>query len=209
MDVTWVGGGCFRLRGRDATILTDPHTSGIKQRSARPKADVVTLSGATDNRLTDVPSRRADRDGSAFVAEGPGEYEVAGVYVHGVPAPAGAARRTTLFAIDVDGISVGHVSELTGIPDDEFLDELGTIHVLLIGIRSGSDFLPPDQIIKTVTRIEPNIVIPFGEGDDAEAAWRHVARELCGTVPVADGNLSANRRQLPDPIDVRVLERRN
>ena len=211
MDVTWIGGGCFRLRGRDATVLIDPHTSGIRQRSAIPKADVVTVSGPSGSRWTNAPSRRTDPDRRAFVATGPGEYEVAGVYVHGVPAPVAAELRTTLFTVDVDGVSVGHVPELTGVPVDALLDDLGTIHVLLIGVPSGPDFLPPDQIIKTVTRIEPNIVIPYGEDDavETEAAWRLVARELSGTVPVADGNLIANRRQLPDPIDVRMLERRN
>ena len=56
MDVTWVGGDCFRLRGRDASVLTDPHTSGIRQRSAMPKADVVTLSES----VGDNWSKRAD-----------------------------------------------------------------------------------------------------------------------------------------------------
>ena len=211
MDVTWVGGGCFRLRGRDASVLTDPHTSGVKQRSAMPKADVVTLSESVGDSWSNVPSRRTDSTRPAYLADGPGEYEVAGVYVHGVPAPAQAEQRTTLFTIDVDGVSIGHLPELSGVPVDALLDELGTIHVLLIGVRSGDGFLKPDQIIKTVSHIEPNIVIPYGDDDLAggEAAWRLVARELHGTAPMADGNLNANRRQLPDPIDVRMLERRN
>ena len=125
--------------------------------------------------------------------------------------PPKPSNGTTLFTIDVDGVSVGHVPQLAGVPVDALLDELGTIHVLLIGVRGGDGFLAPDQIIKTVTRIEPNIVIPYGEDDPAagEAAWRLVARELHGAAPVADGNLNANRRQLPDPVDVRMLERRN
>lgn len=211
MDVTWVGGGCFRLRGRDATVLTDPHTSGIRPRSALPKADLVTLSDLDADPGTSVPQRRTDRALEAYVADGPGEYEVAGVYVHGVPAPGQADRRTTLFTFDVDGVSVGHVPELSSVPVDALLDELGTIHVLLIGVRGGDGFLSSDQIIKTVSRIEPNIVIPYGVDDAAspQAAWRLVARELHGADPVADGNLNANRRQLPDPVDVRLLERRN
>lgn len=211
MDVTWVGGDCFRLRGRDATVLIDPHTSGIRQRSALPKADVVTRSDLHADISNSVPQRRTNRTRIAYVADGPGEYEVAGVYVHGVPAPAQAEQRTTLFTVDVDGVSVGHIAELAAVPVDALLDELGTIHVLLIGVRSGDGFLSPDQIIKTVTRIEPNIVIPYGEEDAAggEAVWRLVARELHGTVPLADSSLNANRRQLPDPIDVRMLERRN
>ena len=211
MDVTWVGGGCFRLRGRDATVLTDPHTSGVKPRSALPKADMVTRSDLHADPVVGVPRRRTDRTRPAYLADGPGEYEVAGVYAHGVLAPTRGERRTTLFTIDVDGVSVGHIPELSSVPVDALLDELGTIHVLLIGVRAGDGYLSPDQIIKTVTRIEPNIVIPYGDDDAAnpEAVWRLVARELHGADPVADGNLTANRRQLPDPVDVRMLERRN
>ncbi len=211
MDVTWVGGSCIRLRGRDTTVLTDPQTSGIRQRSAIPRADVVTVSGVGDDSVPQVTSRRDDRGGSAFAAAGPGEYEVAGVYVHGVPAPAGVGRNTTLYAIDIDRISVGHIPELTDIPGDALLDDMGAIQVLLIGIRSGSQFVPPYEIIKTVNRIEPNIVIPYGpdDGEGAEATWRLVARELGGAVPTAEDHLTANRRQLPDPIDVRLLDRKN
>lgn len=211
MDVTWVGGNCFRLRGRDTTVLTDPQTSGIRQRSAIPKADVVTVSSAGNDALVQVSSRREDRGRSAFTAAGSGEYEVAGVYIRGVPAPADARRNTTLYAIDIDRVSVGHIPELTDTPGDALLDDMGAIHVLLIGIRSGSEFVPPYEIIKIVNRIEPNIVIPYGPdaGEEAEAAWRLVARELCGAVPAADDHLTANRRQLPDPIDVRLLDRKN
>ena len=211
MDVTWVGGSCFRLRGRDTTALTDPQTSGIKQRSAIPKADVVTISSMGSGALPPVSSRRDDRDSAAFTAKRPGEYEVAGVYVHGVCAPSAAGREVILYAIDIDSVSVGHIPELTDTPGDALLDDMGAIHILLIGIRIGSEFVAPHEIIKTVNRIEPNIVIPYGPdtGEEAEAAWQLVARELCGTVPAADDHLTTNRRQLPDPIDVRLLARKN
>jgi hypothetical protein len=116
-----------------------------------------------------------------------------------------------LYAIDIDSVSVGHIPELIETPSDALLDDMGAIHILLIGIRTGSEFVAPHEIIKTVNRIEPNIVIPYGPdtGEEAEAAWQLVARELCGTVPAADDHLTTNRRQLPDPIDVRLLERKN
>jgi L-ascorbate metabolism protein UlaG (beta-lactamase superfamily) len=47
MDITWLGHACFRLRGRDVTILTDPYEGddwGYAPLSAL--ANVVTVSNS-------------------------------------------------------------------------------------------------------------------------------------------------------------------
>ncbi|TMC14493.1 MAG: hypothetical protein E6J29_03115 [Chloroflexi bacterium] len=44
MDVTWHGHGCFRLRGKNATALTDPYPPSLGTRLPRSDADVVTVS---------------------------------------------------------------------------------------------------------------------------------------------------------------------
>lgn len=211
MEVTWVGGSSFRLRGRDTTVVTDPHTGGSGQPSATLEADVVTVSENTSGKLPRLVSCRDDRVGDAFVACGPGEYEIAGVYVHGVPAPAASGQDVTLYTIDIDRLSVGHIPEFTSAPGDDLLDAIGAIHILLIGVGAGSESLPASEVIKTINRIEPNVVVPYAPDGDAESsgAWHVVASELCAVVPTPSGNLTANRRQLPEPINVQVLQKRN
>ena len=75
MDVTWLGHGCFRLRGRNAAVVTDPFPPSIGLKLQRLDADLVTVSHEHDNHNY----TQAVRDG--YEIRGPGEYEVAGVSV--------------------------------------------------------------------------------------------------------------------------------
>ena len=42
MDITWHGHSCFRLRGREVAIVTDPYDRSAGYPSLRLTADVVT-----------------------------------------------------------------------------------------------------------------------------------------------------------------------
>jgi len=81
LDVTWLGHGCFRLRGRAAAVVTDPYPPAIGLRLAKQDADLVTVSHEHENHsFTEVVR------GEPYVINGPGEYEVRDVSVIGLPA---------------------------------------------------------------------------------------------------------------------------
>ena len=177
MEVTWLGGTAFRLRGRDAAVATDPHTSGIKQRSARPKADLVTLGDPAAGVAYDDLVRPNKPGRTPFVADGPGEYEVAGVYVHGVAEHNGAGEpATTLYTIEIDRLNVGVFSRLTEEPSDALLDELGGLHVLLINVDGGSTGCRPSASSTSSTESSP-------------ASWCRTGRTALGgrTLPANSG----------------------
>ena len=79
MEITWVGGSCFRFRGREAAVVTDPQTSGLTKTGSFPKADLVasSVSDKGSESLNLVQANHKDR--RIFVASGPGEYDVCGV----------------------------------------------------------------------------------------------------------------------------------
>ena len=118
MDVTWLGHGCFRLRGRGAAVVTDPYPPAIGLKLSRMDAEVVTVSHEHDNHnYTQVV-----RDG-AYEIRGPGEYEVAGVTVIGVPTfhdPEKGAKqgRNTVYLIEIDDVRVCHLGDLGHKLDD-------------------------------------------------------------------------------------------
>jgi L-ascorbate metabolism protein UlaG (beta-lactamase superfamily) len=80
LDVTWLGHGCFRLRGKSAAVVNDPYPPTLGPKLPRLEADLLTISHEHENHAYS----RAVRDG-AYRIDGPGEYEVAGVVVHGLP----------------------------------------------------------------------------------------------------------------------------
>ena len=77
MDVTWLGHGCFRLRGRSAAVVTDPYPPSIGLKLQRLDGDLVTVSHEHENHNYTQVMR------DAYEIRGPGEYEVAGVSVIG------------------------------------------------------------------------------------------------------------------------------
>ncbi|HSS62533.1 MAG TPA: MBL fold metallo-hydrolase [Candidatus Limnocylindrales bacterium] len=160
MDVTWLGHGCFRLRGRGAAVVTDPYPPTIGLKLSRMDAEVVTVSHAHENHsYTQVV-----RDG-AYEIHGPGEYEVAGVSVIGIPtyhdAEKGASHgRNTVYLIEVDDVRVCHLGDLGHKLDDAEAEAVASPDVLLVPV-GGRTAINAAQAAEVVRQLEPRYVVPM------------------------------------------------
>jgi L-ascorbate metabolism protein UlaG (beta-lactamase superfamily) len=138
MEIVWLGHSCFRIRGREATIVTDPCPPASGYTIGKPTADIVTISHRHDDH-----SFVKAVAGSPTVLDGPGEYEVSGAFVTGIAThhddQKGQERGSNLvFIIEMEEIKVCHLGDLghtpTAGPDvskgdlegpDRFLKEMG------------------------------------------------------------------------------------
>ena len=159
MDVTWLGHGCFRLRGRNAAVVTDPYPPSIGLKLARLDADLVTVSHDHDNHSYTQVVR------DAYEIRGPGEYEVAGVSVIGVPtyhdAEKGAKRgRNTVYLIEIDDVRVCHLGDLGHRLDDTDAEAISSGDVLLVPV-GGRSAINAAQAAEVVRQLEPRYVIPM------------------------------------------------
>lgn len=159
MDVTWHGHACFRLRGRSATAVTDPYPPSLGPKLAKFECDLVTLSHAHENHSYLAATK------DAFVVEGPGEYEVKGVGVTGIPTfhdAAGGAEygRNTVFLLEIDDVRVCHLGDLGHRLDDELTERLGTVDILLVPV-GGTKTLTPALAAEVVRLVEPRYVVPM------------------------------------------------
>jgi L-ascorbate metabolism protein UlaG (beta-lactamase superfamily) len=160
VDITWYGHGCFRLRGRTAAVVTDPYPPGLGPRLPRLEADVVTVSHPHENHsYVRVVAREP------FLIEGPGEYEVAGVTVFGLPTyhddKRGAERgRNTVYLIDLDDVKVCHLGDLGHSVDEGVQERLGTVDVLLVPVGGGAT-LDATRGAEVVRQIDPRYVVPM------------------------------------------------
>ena len=161
MDVTWHGQSCFRLRGKNATALTDPYPPSLGTRLPRIDADVVTVSHDHPN--------HSYLDGvgkDAFVVEGPGEYEVKGITVFGIrtfhDALAGAEQGgNTIYVLEVDEIRIVHLGDLGHMLEDDVVEAIGTpVDVLLVPVGGGKA-LNATRAAEVVRSIEPRWVVPM------------------------------------------------
>ena len=159
MDVTWLGHGCFRLRGRSAAVVTDPYPPAIGLKLSRLDADLVTVSHEHENHnYTQVV-----RD--AYEIRGPGEYEVAGVSVIGVPtfhdAEKGAKHgRNTVYLIEIDDVRVCHLGDLGHKLDDAEAEAISAPDVLLVPV-GGHTAIDAAQAAEVVRQLEPRYVVPM------------------------------------------------
>lgn len=205
MEISWIGGSCFRFRGRDGALVTDPQTSGRTRRSTFPKADLVAITNP------DVPPGAErlvlpNHDGrDPYVAVGPGEYDVSGVYLNGLAGPGrpGGSPGHTIYALDIDRVTVALISSLTAEMTNEMLEELGAAQVLVINADDGVE-----RVVNLVNRIEPNIVVPFGQSSNGRRLWIDAAKALSEAEPSPETSVNVSISNLPEPVATRVLAQR-
>ncbi len=162
MEITWYGHSCFKMTERGlATVVADPYDS--KQIGYEPlklKADIVTVSHDTPGH-----NHVAAVKGDAHVLDGPGEFEIGGVFITGIQTNGHVKKgdnevRNTLFLFDFNGINVLHLGDLNRIPSQSEVEDLGPIHVALVPVGAGGA-LNALKATEIISLLEPNIVIPM------------------------------------------------
>jgi L-ascorbate metabolism protein UlaG (beta-lactamase superfamily) len=160
VDLTWLGHGCFRLRGRAAAVVTDPYPSSLGPRLPKLEADLVTVShGHPNHSYTQAVVKEP------YVVDGPGEYEVAGVTVTGLPTFHDAKQgevhgRNTVYVIELDDVRVCHLGDLGHALAADMLEAIGNIDVLLVPVGGGNT-LEAAGAAEVVRQVEPRVVIPM------------------------------------------------
>jgi L-ascorbate metabolism protein UlaG (beta-lactamase superfamily) len=160
VDINWFGHACFRIRERGLTAVTDPHPEELGYARPRIRADMVTVSHPHEGHSSVKGFR-----GSPRVLRSPGEYEVGGVFVTGVPTFHDARGGTELgqnvaFLFDFDGLTVCHLGDLGHVLTQDQVEALDTVNVLLVTV-GGISTITPAKAAEVVSIIEPNIVVPM------------------------------------------------
>lgn len=164
MEIIWYGHACFRLKDRNITLVTDPYdkTLGLSL-PTNLKADIVTVSHQTPHH-----NYTAGVKGDFKVIDGPGEYEIGGVFITGInmtPAKKNSKSgqspsSNNVFVIDMDNITLCHLGDLTHIPTQNQVEDMGNIDVLMVPV-GGHKALNAAQAAEIISLIEPYIVIPM------------------------------------------------
>ncbi len=161
MELTWYGLSCFRMVERGlATVVTDPFDASVGLPEPKLRADIITIShdAPGHNNLAAVKGERR-------VIQGPGEYEIGGVFVTGIAmnAPSGknnGGLLNTLYVFEFDGLTVAHLGDLAYVPSQPQIEDLGTVDVALVPVGGGGA-LNPSQAAEVISLIEPKIVVPM------------------------------------------------
>lgn len=162
MEITWYGHSCFRLTERGlATVVTDPYDHRqVGYESLKLKADIVTVSHNTPGH-----NYAAAVKGTPHLIDGPGEFEIGGVFVTGIQTNGHTKKdldeiRNTLYLFDFNGINVLHLGDLNRVPTQAEVEDFGPVHVALVPVGAGGS-LTAIKATEVISLLEPNIVIPM------------------------------------------------
>lgn len=155
-----MGHSCFRLKGKQSTVVTDPFPPNLGYTLGKVPAKIITVSHAHKGHsyvegIGDEPR----------IIKGPGEYESGGVLTIGVQTyhdnEKGAQRgKNTAYVISIDDILVCHLGDLGHVLTADQVAAIDSIDVLMIPV-GGVSTIDATQAAQVVRQLEPKIVIPM------------------------------------------------
>jgi L-ascorbate metabolism protein UlaG (beta-lactamase superfamily) len=211
MDMTWLGHACFRMRGREGIVLTDPPDPKSGHAIPRTEAGLVTMS---HEHLGHASLKSVA--GEPVVLRGPGEYEVHEVLVTGLGSfhddDKGSERgRNTVFAIRLDDLVICHLGDLGHVLPAADLEKLGDIDIALVPISGPDVNLSAARAAEVVHQLEPKVVVPMSfDPDDKkkDTPYYRLLHELGVKELEAVSKLSVTRSTLPENLQVVALDSR-
>lgn len=163
MTISWFGQSCFKIQDKDVALATDPYDASVGFKLPRLAADIVTVSHdhSDHNNIAGVHGAA----GEPFVISSPGEYEIKGVFVYGIPfwhdKSEGSERGPNIvYRIEMEGISIAHLGDLGHTLTEEQAAKLENVDILLIPV-GGKYTINAREAAEVVSEIEPRIVIPM------------------------------------------------
>jgi len=165
MDIQYVGHSCFRLRGKEGIVITDPFQSSVGFSMPSLRADVVTVShGHDDHNNSKAVGATTNRE-KPFIVQEAGEYEVGGITVFGYPTwhddQKGSERgRNIMYSIFIDDIHVLHLGDLGHSLDEKTIEAIPAVDVLLCPV-GGVYTINAKVASEVIGALEPAMVIPM------------------------------------------------
>lgn len=161
MDVVYLGHSSFKLRGKSASVVTDPFDPKMVGLKFSPTdAEIVTISHNHNDH-----NQAASVENVKKIVDGPGEYEIMGVSIIGIPAyhddKKGQVRgKNTIYIYEMDGLRLAHLGDLGHTIGEELIEQIGDIDILMIPV-GGKYTIGPKDAVTVVQAIDPYIVLPM------------------------------------------------
>ncbi len=160
MDISWLGHSCFRIKGKQVTVIADPYSPTLGYSLGKPTAHIVTVSHQHPGH-----SYIQGIGGEPRLVTGPGEYEISGVLIIGIAtfhdAEGGGKRgKNTVYLMEVDEIAICHLGDLGHVLTAEQVEEIDNVDVLLLPVGGVSTINAP-MAAEVVRQLEPKVVIPM------------------------------------------------
>jgi len=157
-DIEYRGGNAVVITTKKSTLVIDPKRSSFGLEDIIIK-DAVEL--ATESTfLTDSSDYKIS-------LEGPGEYEVSGFSIKGIPAcrhlddPKTSCLLGSIYTITVEGVRICVFGNTHADLAEAQLDEFGPVDILVVPVGGNGYTLDATSAASIVRRVDPKAVIPI------------------------------------------------
>lgn len=162
MVISFLGGQFFKVSFGDTTLAFNPISKQSKLKPSRFGADIALISV---NHVDFNGVENVTHGGrTPFVVDGPGEYEVRNVTIHGLPSVSDvqAGRGVnTIYLVMLEGMRLCFLGALcSGKLSSELIEAIDGVDILFIPI-AGGDVLNASDAHELSVKIGPHIVIPM------------------------------------------------
>jgi L-ascorbate metabolism protein UlaG (beta-lactamase superfamily) len=207
MELQFHGANCITLTTKNTRLTIDDNLTELGVKSVAKSDDIALFTSAHGD-----PTQPA-----RLVIDLPGEYEVSGVSIYGIPARAhideANKKNATMYKIVAEDLKIlvtGHVyPELT----ESQLEAIGMVDVMLVPVGGNGYTLDGLGALTLIKKVEPKLVIPTHYADkdlnfpvpqaSLEDALQTIAMEVKETIP----KLKLKSLELTDSSQLVVLER--
>jgi len=161
MEISYIGHSCFRIKGKELTIIIDPYDpkmTGYKFPKQECDLLLVTHHHHDHDYIEGV-------SGYKLLIDNPGEYETSDVFVYGMDTAhdesgGGKRGKNTIYLIEIDGFSILHLGDLGHELSAETLEKISDVDILMIPV-GGTYTIDAKTATKIISSLEPGIVIPM------------------------------------------------
>ncbi|OGL24678.1 hypothetical protein A3A68_00960 [Candidatus Saccharibacteria bacterium RIFCSPLOWO2_01_FULL_48_13] len=206
MEIQYFGANCVRITTKKASVVSDDNLAKLGLKSVTRPADIglQTHQGALAH-------------GAQFVADMPGEYEIADVAIHGVAARGHMDEKGTagavIFTVSSGNLKLAVVGHIYPELSDEQLEQIGPVDVAVVPVGGNGYTLDGTGALSVIKKLEPKIVIPTHYADKAikyevpQAELSDALKNLGMEVTETVDKLKIKAGELSDTTQLIVLNR--
>ncbi|MES3031358.1 MAG: MBL fold metallo-hydrolase [Patescibacteria group bacterium] len=204
MIITYFGGEFFKVQFGDTTLAFNPISKDSKLKPSRFGADIV-LSTTHHEDFNGV-DQVTHGEKTPFAVSGPGEYEIGGVFIKGLPSLSnfgGKELINTIYTVSLENMNICFLGAIdTTELKTETIEALDEIDILFVPI-GGEGVLDPAKAYKLAVSLEPKIIIPMHYTDATLKTFLKEAGESPESLP----KLTLKKKDLEGKeADVMVLD---
>lgn len=204
MIITYHKEGFVKIQQGDLVVAFSPISREIDPKATRFGADLclIALNSPSFNGCETVTFGNKD----PFVINGPGEYEIDGIFVYGLASEGADGQVNTIFTTEIDGIRLCHLGALVNSAlDPKTIEDIGGVDILFVPI-AGGPVLSPKDAAKLAASLEPKVIIPImSEGGEGENCLKTFAKEIGGNTDNRLDKLTIKRKDLEGKEDEVII----